>query len=87
MAGTNPGHANLVKLLGNMMTAPTLELLGEVIAVAFKRGLDPSLFVDIMTSTMFGGRVHKSYGDKIVNRSYAPGVASTRSTIVKARGL
>src|SRR5437016_8460628 len=71
--GTDPGHANLVKLLGNMMTATTLEMLGEVVAVALKRGLDPKPFIDIMTSRMFGGRVHKIYGDKIVNRSYAPG--------------
>ena len=75
VAGTDPAHANLVKLLGNMMTATTLELLGEVVAVALKRGLDPRLFVDIMTSTMFGGRVHKIYGEKIVDRSYAPGFA------------
>ena len=73
MASTDPAHANLVKLLGNMMTAATLELLGEVVAVILKRGLDPRLFVDIMTGTMFGGRVHHIYGDKIVNRSYAPG--------------
>ena len=71
--GTDPGHANLVKLLGNMMTATTLEMLGEVVAVARKRGLDPKAFIDIMTSTMFGGRVHKIYGDKIVRQSYAPG--------------
>ncbi|MEA2992018.1 MAG: hypothetical protein QOD40_938 [Alphaproteobacteria bacterium] len=71
--GTEPGHANLVKLLGNMMTATSLEMLGEVVAVALKRGLDPQLFIDIMTSTMFGGRVHKLYGDKIVRKSYAPG--------------
>jgi 3-hydroxyisobutyrate dehydrogenase-like beta-hydroxyacid dehydrogenase len=75
VAGTDPGHANLVKLLGNMMTATTLELLGEVVAVALKRGLDPGLFVEIMTNTMFGGRMHHIYGDKIVNRSYAPGFA------------
>jgi 3-hydroxyisobutyrate dehydrogenase-like beta-hydroxyacid dehydrogenase len=71
--GTDPGHANLIKLLGNMMTATTLEMLGEVVAVALKRGLDPKPFIDIMTSTMFGGRVHKIYGDKIVRQSYAPG--------------
>ena len=35
--------------------------------------LDPKPFIDIMTSTMFGGRVHKIYGDKIVRQSYAPG--------------
>jgi 3-hydroxyisobutyrate dehydrogenase-like beta-hydroxyacid dehydrogenase len=71
--GADPGHANLIKLLGNMMTATTLEMLGEVVAVALKRGLDPKPFIDIMTSTMFGGRVHKIYGDKIVRQSYAPG--------------
>ena len=73
VVGTDPAHANLVKLLGNMMTATTLEMLGEVVAVALKRGLDPKLFVDIMTGTMFGGRAHKIYGDKIVRRTYAPG--------------
>jgi 3-hydroxyisobutyrate dehydrogenase-like beta-hydroxyacid dehydrogenase len=71
--GTDPGHANLVKLLGNMMTATTLEMLGEVVAVARKRGLDPKSFLDIMTSTMFGGRAHKIYGDKIVRQAYVPG--------------
>jgi len=71
--GSDPGHANLVKLLGNMMSATTLEMLGEVVAVARKRGLDPRAFIDVMTSTMFGGRVHKIYGDKIVRQSYAPG--------------
>jgi 3-hydroxyisobutyrate dehydrogenase-like beta-hydroxyacid dehydrogenase len=75
VVGADPGHANLIKLLGNMMTATTLEVLGEVVAVALKRGLDPKSFVDIMTSTMFGGRAHKIYGDKIVRRSYAPGFA------------
>lgn len=73
--GTEPEHANLVKLLGNMMTATTLEMLGEVVAVALKRGVDPKRFIDIMTSTMFGGRAHKTYGDKIVGQSYAAGFA------------
>jgi 3-hydroxyisobutyrate dehydrogenase-like beta-hydroxyacid dehydrogenase len=71
--GPDPEHANLVKLLGNMMTATTLEMLGEVVAVALKRGLDPKSFIDILTGTMFGGRAHKIYGDKIVRQSYAAG--------------
>jgi 3-hydroxyisobutyrate dehydrogenase-like beta-hydroxyacid dehydrogenase len=73
VTGGDPAHANLIKLLGNTMTATTLEMLGEVVAVALKRGLDPKVFIDILTSTMFGGRVHKIYGDKIVRRSYAAG--------------
>jgi 3-hydroxyisobutyrate dehydrogenase-like beta-hydroxyacid dehydrogenase len=73
IVGANPQEANLVKLLGNMMSATALEMLGEAVAVVRKRRLDPQLFVDIMTSTMFGGRTHKVYGDKIVREAYAPG--------------
>jgi 3-hydroxyisobutyrate dehydrogenase-like beta-hydroxyacid dehydrogenase len=75
MVGTNPAHANLIKLLGNMMTATTLEMLGETVALVRKRGLDPKLFVEILTTTMFGGRAHRIYGGKIVAQNYAPGFA------------
>jgi 3-hydroxyisobutyrate dehydrogenase-like beta-hydroxyacid dehydrogenase len=71
--GTDAAAANLVKLLGNMMSATALEMLGEVVAVIRKRGLDPQSFIDVMTSTMFGGRAHKIYGDKIASQAYAPG--------------
>lgn len=73
VVGTDPQDANLVKLLGNMMSATALEMLGEAVAVLRKHGLDPQPFVDIMTSTMFGGRAHKIYGDKIARQMYAPG--------------
>jgi 3-hydroxyisobutyrate dehydrogenase-like beta-hydroxyacid dehydrogenase len=73
--GTDPGHANLFKLLGNMMTATAIEMLGEVVALLLKRGLDPKAFIDVLTSTMFDGRVHRIYSDKIVRQSYAPGLA------------
>jgi 3-hydroxyisobutyrate dehydrogenase-like beta-hydroxyacid dehydrogenase len=71
--GTDTAYANLVKLLGNMMTATALEMLGETVALLLKRGFDPKPFVDILTATMFGGRVHKIYGDKILTQSYAAG--------------
>jgi 3-hydroxyisobutyrate dehydrogenase-like beta-hydroxyacid dehydrogenase len=73
VVGVDPQEANLVKLLGNMMSATALEMLGEAVAVLRKRGMDPQLFVDIMASTMFGGRAHKIYGDKIARQMYAPG--------------
>jgi 3-hydroxyisobutyrate dehydrogenase-like beta-hydroxyacid dehydrogenase len=73
VVGSDPAQANLIKLLGNMMTATTLEMLGEIVAMFRKRGLDPAPFLDIMTSTMFGGRAHKIYGAKIVAEQYAPG--------------
>jgi 3-hydroxyisobutyrate dehydrogenase-like beta-hydroxyacid dehydrogenase len=75
IAGTDPTQAHLIKLLGNMMTATTLEVLGEVVAVLKKSGQDPQQFVDIMTSTMFGSRVHKIYGNRIVAEDYKAGLA------------
>jgi 3-hydroxyisobutyrate dehydrogenase-like beta-hydroxyacid dehydrogenase len=71
--GTSPGIANLVKLAGNAMTAVTLEALGEVLALARKRGLDPHQLLAILTGTMFGSRVHKIYGAKIAGQHYASG--------------
>lgn len=75
MIGSAPQQANLIKLLGNMMTATTLEVLGEVTAVLRKSGQDPQQFVDVMTDTMFGSRVHKIYGNRIVAGDYAPGLS------------
>jgi 3-hydroxyisobutyrate dehydrogenase-like beta-hydroxyacid dehydrogenase len=69
--GADPTSANLVKLAGNVMTATALEMLGEVLSLVRKRGLDAEMFLDILTSTMFGGRVHKIYGAKIAAQRYA----------------
>ena len=65
--GPDPASANLVKLAGNAMTATSLEVLAEILALVRKRGVEPEKFIDIMTSTMFGSRVHKIYGAKMVH--------------------
>jgi 3-hydroxyisobutyrate dehydrogenase-like beta-hydroxyacid dehydrogenase len=73
VVGANSQEANLIKLLGNMMTATAIEMIAESVAVIRKRGLDPQPFVDIMTSTMFSGRAHRIYGEKVVRRAYTAG--------------
>jgi 3-hydroxyisobutyrate dehydrogenase-like beta-hydroxyacid dehydrogenase len=75
LIGSVPQQANLIKLLGNMMTATSLEVLGEVTTVLRKSGQDPQQFMDIMTDTMFGSRVHKIYGNRIVAGDYVPGLS------------
>jgi 3-hydroxyisobutyrate dehydrogenase-like beta-hydroxyacid dehydrogenase len=70
--GTDPAAANLVKLAGNMLTATSLEMLGEIIALLRKRNIDPKPVLGIFTATMFGSRVHKIYGEKIVHERYTP---------------
>jgi 3-hydroxyisobutyrate dehydrogenase-like beta-hydroxyacid dehydrogenase len=71
--GDDPATANLVKLAGNAMSAATLEVLGEVLALARKRGCDPRQLLAILTGTMFGSRVHKIYGEKIAGQQYGSG--------------
>ncbi len=71
--GSDPAAANLVKLAGNAMSAATLETLGEVLALARKRGFDPRQLLAILTGTMFGSRVHKIYGKKIADQQYGWG--------------
>jgi 3-hydroxyisobutyrate dehydrogenase-like beta-hydroxyacid dehydrogenase len=75
VAGSNPASANLVRISGNSMIATSLEVLGEVLALLRKRGVRPEDFIDIMTSTMFGSRVHKIYVGKMVEERYRPGFA------------
>jgi len=71
VVGSDQASANLVKLASNVMVATALETMGEVLALARKRGLDPETLVDILTSTMFGSRVHKLYGAKMVAQNFS----------------
>src|SRR5262249_57444183 len=75
VVGNDPAHANLLKLMGNMLSATALETLGETVAMIRKRGLDPARFLEMLTSTMFGGRVHRIYRQRIVARDYVAGFA------------
>ena len=71
--GADAATAYLIKLAGNAMSAATLEMLGEVLALTRKRGCDPQQLLTILTATMFGSRVHKIYGEKIAQQQYANG--------------
>jgi 3-hydroxyisobutyrate dehydrogenase-like beta-hydroxyacid dehydrogenase len=70
--GDDPGQASLVKLAGNVLTAATLESMGEVFALLRKAGIDPHLAFDVFTGSLFDGKVHKAYGGKIVDERYDP---------------
>ena len=70
--GADAGAASLMKLAGNTLTAMTLEGMGEVLALLRKSGIDPHLALDVLTGSLFDGRVHKTYGGKIVEGRYSP---------------
>jgi len=70
--GDDPGQASLVKLAGNVLTAATLQSMGEVFALLRKAGIDPHLAFEVFTGSLFDGRVHKTYGGKIADERYDP---------------
>jgi 3-hydroxyisobutyrate dehydrogenase-like beta-hydroxyacid dehydrogenase len=70
LVGPSPETANLVKLAGNVMAGAALQIMGEVLALARKRG-DPRQLLAVLTGSMFGSRIHKLYGDKIAEQRYA----------------
>jgi 3-hydroxyisobutyrate dehydrogenase-like beta-hydroxyacid dehydrogenase len=70
--GGDAALANLVKLAANVLTATTLECMGEVLALLRKGGIDRHLAYDVLTGSLFDSRVHKAYGGKIVEERFSP---------------
>lgn len=70
--GDDPAQANVVKIAVNFTLIHTIEALGEGIALVENHGIDPGGFVELLTSTLFGGVAYTGYGDIIVNRRYEP---------------
>lgn len=72
VVGDKPSSANLVKLSGNFLLAAMIECLGEAFALTRKGGVDPHLYLEILTSTLFSAPAYKTYGTIIANQQYEP---------------
>jgi 3-hydroxyisobutyrate dehydrogenase-like beta-hydroxyacid dehydrogenase len=72
LVGEDAGTANLMKLAGNVLTALTLQSMGEVLALLRKGGVDAHVAFGVLTGSLFDGEVHKSYGGKIADGHYSP---------------
>ncbi|HKV20465.1 MAG TPA: NAD(P)-dependent oxidoreductase [Mycobacterium sp.] len=67
-----PKTANLVKLSGNFLITSVIESLGEAMALVGKAGVDKHTYLDILTSTLFGAPIYKTYGDLIAGERFQP---------------
>jgi 3-hydroxyisobutyrate dehydrogenase-like beta-hydroxyacid dehydrogenase len=72
IVGEIPEKANLFKIAGNFMIASAIETLGEAVALLRKGGVDPAVFVDVLTNTLFAAPVYKGYGAIIVGEKCDP---------------
>jgi 3-hydroxyisobutyrate dehydrogenase-like beta-hydroxyacid dehydrogenase len=48
VVGGQPGQAQLVKLINNLLSATAIAITGEALALAVKAGLDPKLVLDVV---------------------------------------
>lgn len=71
--GEEPAQANATKVAGNMMIALAIEAMAEAVAITEAQGVDRKAFLDLMTQTLFGGRVYENYGSKIVTGDFEAG--------------
>jgi 3-hydroxyisobutyrate dehydrogenase-like beta-hydroxyacid dehydrogenase len=86
--------ANLVKLSGNFLIASVIEAMGEALALVSKAAIDRTQYVDILTNTLFGAPVYKTYGKLIAEEHYTPagfkaelGYKDVRLALSAAQGL
>lgn len=70
--GTDPRTANIVKIAVNYNIIHTLQALAESVALIERHGGSGPEFVDLLTSTLFGGIVYQGYGKAIAERRYVP---------------
>jgi 3-hydroxyisobutyrate dehydrogenase-like beta-hydroxyacid dehydrogenase len=70
--GDRPRIANVVKVAANYNIIHAIQALGESIAMTERQGVDPALFHELLTSTLFDGVVYRGYGREIVEGTYDP---------------
>ena len=71
-------QAMLGKILANFMIGGTLELLAEATTLGEKGGVAPAALIAMLTETLFGSPVVKTYGPRLAagkHRSRIPGAA------------
>jgi 3-hydroxyisobutyrate dehydrogenase-like beta-hydroxyacid dehydrogenase len=84
VAGAEPWQANAVKVCGNFMIASMLESFSEAYATLRKAGVDPHLFLDVI-STLFGSPVYANYGKLIADDQFEPAGFALRLGFKDAR--
>jgi 3-hydroxyisobutyrate dehydrogenase-like beta-hydroxyacid dehydrogenase len=70
--GEEPHTANVVKLIGNFLITTVIESLAESFALVQKSGVERSVLLDLLTSTLFNAPIYKNYGAMIAADKYEP---------------
>lgn len=69
-AGEDAPAANVIKITGNFLITTVIESLAESFALVRKSGIDPNLFLEIMTNSLFTAPVYKTYGALVAAQKF-----------------
>lgn len=70
--GDSPTAANTAKIGINYLIIHALQAMAESITLAEKSGIDPTLFVELLSNTLFPGPVYTGYGAMMAESRYSP---------------
>lgn len=70
--GDHPPAANLVKLSGNFMIMAAVEAMAEAMTLAERGGVERAALLEILTETLFGAPVYRTYGELLVGDTFRP---------------
>ena len=70
--GDRPSAANVVKLCGNFMIVSAIESLAEAMTLAGRHGVEKAALLEILTGTLFGTPLYRTYGAILVEERYRP---------------
>ena len=70
--GDDAPAANVVKHAGNFLISAVIESLSEAFALARKSGVDPTQFLEILTSSLFNAPAYKTYGALVASQKFEP---------------
>lgn len=70
VAGNEPQAASAVKIANNFVLGCAIEAMGESMSLVRKLGVDPALFLQILTEGLFGAPAYKVYGKMIAEQAY-----------------
>ena len=65
--GTEPTAGHVAKLAANILVMNTIEIMSEVLVFAEKNGLDPKVFADAITNSLFAAPIFKTYGSILLS--------------------
>ncbi len=72
VAAQDPPGANIFKLAANFLITTVIEGLAEASSLIRSSDLDPAVFLDFLTNSLFSAPIYRTYGNMIAHDEYEP---------------